>query len=478
MRRMIRLLPLILGIVAPGLCGCVAHTYSSVPIEPLSEVAQERQRFASNDLPTPPVARGQAPDRIEPIDTVPETLPASVAQPSASLPVPSAQPVKRSFRERVASLFSRNSNATTVGVLPDGTITMNGNPVPTIHAAPTTPPLPVATAPQMLPPAMTRILPPTQLVPPPTPEQLNAVPAQLVEMFKTGNFDPNVVPASGVTEVKAPKTKAPIGTWYREVGQSGVMMVMKITPETITMTTVNCLDLETGPTTITVSMVGEYSVTKDGTTIYGYILGTDCGIEGNRGKLSDVTVTGSTLTELRKTEDQPFSFNFVVIDGELFVRKLRGVGKSEPNDADPTMGKYQLAGPNGPPKRTSIKIKPPTDTPKEAAQPTQSSLNLGLELVSTLLGGNAQKGAVIGSAIGSGVGSLIGDATGEPKKGAAIGAMLGASLGAKLAVPPQPVTVKESPKPTPSLSARLQGITHWLGFPPTVKGMSQPDAQD
>ena len=44
MRRMIRLLPLILGIVAPGLCGCVAHTYSSLTVEPLSEVAQERQR--------------------------------------------------------------------------------------------------------------------------------------------------------------------------------------------------------------------------------------------------------------------------------------------------------------------------------------------------------------------------------------------------------------------------------------------------
>ena len=473
MRRMIRLLPLILGIVALWISGCVTTQYSSLPTDRILDdaVAQDRQRAASIDLPTSPIARGQAPDRIEPIDAVPEKLPASVAQPSAILPVPTAQPTKRSFRERVASLFSRHSTPPNITVLPFEN-SING------IATPTTPPLPVAMAPQMLPPTVTRILPPAQLVPPPTPEQLNAVPVQLVEMFKKGNFDPNVVPASGVTEVTTQKTKAPIGTWYREVGQSGLMMVMKITPETITMTSVNCLDLETGPTTLTFSMVGEYSITKDGTTIYGYILGTDSGIEGNRGKLSDVTVTGSTLTELRKKEDQPFSFSFKVIDGELFVRKLRGAGKSEPNDADPTMGKYQLAGPNGPPKPTPTKIKPPIESPKDVAQPTRSSLNAGLELVSTLLGGNAQKGAVIGGAIGSGVGSLVGGATGEPKKGAAIGAMLGASLGAKLAIPPQSVTVKELPKSTPNLSARLQGITHWLGFPPTVNGMTLPSDQD
>lgn len=473
MRRMIRLLPLVLGIVAVYTSGCQTYQYSSLPIDRILDdaVTQDRQRAASNDLPMSPIARGQAPDRIEPIDAVPEKLPASVAQPSAILPVPTAQPTKRTFRERVASLFSRHSTPPNVAVLPfENSI-----------VAATTPPLPVATAPQMLPPTVTRILPPAQLVPPPTPEQLNAVPAQLVEMFKKGNFDPNLLPATAVAEMTTPKTKAPLGTWYREVGNKSLTMVIKVTPETITLNSISCLDMDSGPTTFTFSMVGEYSVTKDGATVYGYVIGTDTRIEGNQGKSRDTATSNMTVKDLRKLEEQSFSFSFTVVDGELFVRKFRIDGQSG-NDSvdswDPLIGKYQLAGPNGPPKRTSTKIKPLIESPKEAAQPTQSSLNTGLELVSTLLGGNAQKGAVIGSVIGSGVGSLVGEATGEPKKGAAIGAMLGASLGAKLAIPPQPVTVKESPKPTPNLSARLQGITHWLGLQPTVKGMTLPIVQD
>ncbi len=120
MRRMIRLLPSVLGIVALWISGCVTNQYASSPTDRVLDdaVAQDRQRAASNDLPTSPVARGQAPDRIEPIDAVPEKLPASVAQPSAILPVPTAQPMKRSFRERVSSLFSRNSTPPNVAVLP------------------------------------------------------------------------------------------------------------------------------------------------------------------------------------------------------------------------------------------------------------------------------------------------------------------------------------------------------------------------
>ena len=475
MRRMIRLLPLIVGIVAFCMSGCQTNQYASSPTDRiLDALAQDRQRAASNDLPTSPIARGQAPDRIEPIDAVPEKLPASVTQPSASLPVPTAQPTKRSFRERVASLFTRHSTPPNVAVLPFEN-SING------IATPTTPPLPFALPPQTLPPTVTRILPPAQLVPPPTPEQLNAVPAQLVEMFKKGHFDPNVVPASGVTEVTTPKTKAPIGTWYREVGNKSLTMVINVTPETITFNSISCLDVDGGPTTFTFSMVGEYSVTKDGATVYGYVIGTDTRVDGNQGKRRDTPTPNTTVKDLRKLEEQSFSFSFTVVDGELFVRKFRVGGQAEKDTVDswdPLIGKFQLAGPNGPPKPTPTQIKPPIDAPKEAAQPTQSSLNAGLELVSTLLGGNAQKGAVIGSAIGSGVGSLVGEATGEPKKGAAIGAMLGASLGAKLAIPPQPPTAKESPKPTPSLSARLQGVTHWLGYQHTVKGMTLPGDQD
>ena len=62
MRRMIRLLPLILVGVVPGLIGCQMYSSS----------------MATDSLPDTIVARGQAPDRIEPIDAVPEKLPQGI----------------------------------------------------------------------------------------------------------------------------------------------------------------------------------------------------------------------------------------------------------------------------------------------------------------------------------------------------------------------------------------------------------------
>ena len=107
MRRMIRIMPVILGILI----------------------------FVGSSCGT----QAQVPDRIEPIDaSTGTTVMNEPKAPPMSIPA-TAQPVKRTFREKVASLFSRSPSPTVVGVLPDGTMTMNGVPVPSSATPPSLP---------------------------------------------------------------------------------------------------------------------------------------------------------------------------------------------------------------------------------------------------------------------------------------------------------------------------------------------------
>ena len=82
--------------------------------------------------------------------------------------------------------------------------------------------------------ALAAAQPPTVLMPkavaPPTPEQVRAVPADLVKFLQTGDFDPNVARAGGTLLPTTAPTNALDGTvWMRET--KGCRVVLKFTKD-------------------------------------------------------------------------------------------------------------------------------------------------------------------------------------------------------------------------------------------------------
>ena len=100
------------------------------------------------------------------------------------------------------------------------------------------------------------------------------------------------------------------GTWTREL--AGMMYVVKVAPDHITITASSSVELPDGSThTEGVVITADYHLARDGTTIVGLITSVDAVIEGDLPPaIGDVPPPGDDLAELQKSlVDKPFAFS-------------------------------------------------------------------------------------------------------------------------------------------------------------------------
>ena len=150
--------------------------------------------------------------------------------------------------------------------------------------------------------------PPTVLMPkavaPPTPEQVNAVPADLVKFLQTGDFDPNVARAGGTLVPPAAPTNALDGTvWVRDT--KGCRVVVRFTKDGLVadLTTADGLAL---------SVAGDYAVGKDG-IVFGVVT-----------RAESPGADGFELgAKLLAADGAPYCFRFRVEGAALSLRDFR-----------------------------------------------------------------------------------------------------------------------------------------------------------
>lgn len=103
---------------------------------------------------------------------------------------------------------------------------------------------------------------------------------------------------------------ATTGTWTREL--AGMMYVVKVAPDHITITASSSVELPDGSThTEGVVITADYHLARDGTTVVGLITSVDAVIEGNLPPaVGDVPPPGDDLAELQKSlVDKPFALS-------------------------------------------------------------------------------------------------------------------------------------------------------------------------
>jgi hypothetical protein len=103
---------------------------------------------------------------------------------------------------------------------------------------------------------------------------------------------------------------ATTGTWTREL--AGMMYVVKVAPDHVTITASSSVELPDGSThTEGVVITADYHLARDGTTVVGLITSVDAVIEGDLPPAAgDVPPPGDDLAELQKSlVDKPFAFS-------------------------------------------------------------------------------------------------------------------------------------------------------------------------
>ena len=150
--------------------------------------------------------------------------------------------------------------------------------------------------------------PPTVLMPkavaPPTPEQVRAVPADLVKFLQTGDFDPNVAQAGGTLLPPAAPTNPLDGTvWVRDT--KGCRVVVRFTKDGL----VADLTADDG---FALSVAGDYAVGKDG-IVFGVVT-----------RAESPGADGPELgAKLLAADGAPYCFRFRVEGATLSLRDFR-----------------------------------------------------------------------------------------------------------------------------------------------------------
>lgn len=163
--------------------------------------------------------------------------------------------------------------------------------------------------------ALAAAQPPTVLMPkavaPPTPEQVRAVPADLVKFLQTGDFDPNVTRAGGTLVPPAAPSNVLDGTvWVRDT--KGCRVVVTFTKDGLVadLTTVDGFAL---------SVAGDYAVGKDG-IVFGVVT-----------RAESPGADGSKLgAKLLAADGAPYCFRFRVEGAALSLRDFRCAAADAP----------------------------------------------------------------------------------------------------------------------------------------------------
>lgn len=116
---------------------------------------------------------------------------------------------------------------------------------------------------------------------------------------------------------------ATTGTWTREL--AGVVYVVKVAPDHVTITASSSVELFDGTThTEGVVITADYHLARDGTTIVGLVTSVDAVIEGeSKPSIGDQTA-GDSLPELQKSlVDKPFAFSVRYYGDVMAVGNVR-----------------------------------------------------------------------------------------------------------------------------------------------------------
>ena len=502
-----RRLALTFALAAPLTGGCMT-TYSSDPAGPLGrgQASPDYIKFLENDAPSALTAPLTAP--LKPPPSLPETPKPAAGSPSVpgqgtvlpppplGQPIPAgatitpvnpeqvyAPPPRRSLWQRV---FGKPLMETTTGgmTLPSPHYLKNppqyfpaepAFPLQRESAAMVTPqvlPASVTGLPAMLPPkgsgvvvadagvaaGLPKVVMPTAVAPP-TPEQVNAVPLELVKALQTGAFDPNVVPAGGklpaISPPPAPNNLAapsvpanPLdGTvWVRELKLSRA--IVKFTRDRVEVTvTAGQFTLHAG---------GDYAPGKDG-VVFGVVTRAD----------SPTADDPALLAKLAALDGSPFCVRVRVEDGTLTLRDFRCAGV-EPTAAvlgayrKTTAAELEKQGPQpgkiyGPAFDIDLRLPPAASPAKPTPAGPRSSLDAAVEFVQAFCADNPQLVQVLAAELGRAVGGWVGDETGQPRLGEVVGSVIGSAVAAKLTGQPA------APVPPSPEFRSVKALSYWLG---------------
>ncbi|HJZ59507.1 MAG TPA: hypothetical protein VKE74_31475, partial [Gemmataceae bacterium] len=271
---------------------------------------------------------------------------------------------------------------------------------------------------------------------------------------------PYPVPASYVVPpppMPMPATRAPHGTWYREVGP--MMSVLVVKDGHMSMTMSMSVDVDGETVTSGLVLTADCYLTRDGSGLVGIITGVDMLLEGTLPPDAGPDHMFEELPKLQKAlTDQPFALSFRVYDSTLMIGNLRlATGEDEPSGLDEIRmlaGRYKAAGERGVPKPKPMKAKDRT-APK--CVPTGATIELvppppppGMPLPST-------SGPVYSEAVPTGA---------QGTAPAVIGHFVTIEGGPVL--PPTPVMAPPVPFPQPCNNSFSVGLGMPVGNPRAV----------
>jgi hypothetical protein len=447
--------------------GCMTQQYST-PLasgeylnKPPQYVPPDYIAFMDNDRPVAALPPAPLPPSIT---QTPPIVP--VAGTITPLPPADATPPKRSFKQRVVNFFT-SSKPMTPPIPTNTNVTHNHAPPPLPPMFPLQKELVLPIGPTPLPakgitldPSVASSIPDVKMpaaVTPPTPEQVKAIPADLVKTLQKGEFDPNVIVASAQTS--APKPTNPLdGTlWVRDT--MGCRVTVKFTADRILAeASMSFQDTasKAPPTLCKFTMQADYIIGKNG-MIHGIVTSFDS---------KDMELPAPMTQSI---QDSPYCFRFRLDDKTLTFTDLRCgnfIGKdfgTQPEQAaHHYVGIYEKTTEADLGKRTPIKPKAPVVTPSPVkpervhgptiSQDTRHGVREGLELVHSVMKQHPETVQMLTTEAGRRLGHWMGEKNGNAKNSEMTGAFFGAIVGEKLTRPAKPK------KPD-----SIQALSYWLG---------------
>jgi len=276
-------------------------------------------------------------------------------------------------------------------------------------------------------------------VAPPTAEQVNAVPVELVKFLQTGAFDPNITPAAPkpLATPAAPANALDCTVWVRET--KGCRVVLKFTKDR--------LDADvTAPHGVSLAVAADYALGKDG-LLFGVVTAASSPEAEERG----------LAAKLLAADGAPYCVR-VRIDGDtLSVRDLR-CGAADGTYA--VLGAYKKTTAADveklPPVAGAIPAESNRREPLRPVVAPRSSLEAAADFARTFAAENPQLVKFAATELGRAVGGWVGDEVGRRRSGEAVGVAIGATVAAKLTG-------------TPATDFRsVRALSYWLGATPTA----------